>query len=111
MAAISLTDDELRALQTVMESHYENVVDSRQGGDEEYDQTDEDQANVLVFMLNDLTVDPDTVASMQPLYDAIWVALDAPECFEGYDVDFDALRSGAAKVGYEGPTPAGDSDV
>jgi hypothetical protein len=107
MATISLTDDELRSLQIVMELHYENVVETRQNtDDEEYDQTDEDQANVLVFMLNDWAVDPDTVASMQPLYDAVWIALDTPAGFEDAGVNFDALRSGAAKVGYTNPTPS-----
>lgn len=98
---IELDDDERGALAFVMAARHGNIVETRQQtGDEEYTQEDEDEASVLAFMLTDLDVDPDTVASMGPLYDAIWVAIDTPDAFP--DLDYAALLAGATKVGYEG---------
>ena len=104
MSTIHLTDAERAALGFVMSARYDNVVETRsQTGDDEYDETDEDQCSVLVFMIDDWDFDPDTVASLSHLYDAIWVALDTPDVFvdgfEGFELD--ALKSAAAKVGYE----------
>jgi hypothetical protein len=96
---IDLTDAEKGALLWVMEARYENVLDVRdETGDNEFDQTDEDQCNTLIFMLSDFDYDADTVASVGHLFDAIENALDTPTAFE--DLDFDALRSGARKIGY-----------
>ena len=110
MSVIQLSDSERGALLFVMEARWENVVECREEtGDDEYDQTDEDQCSVLVFMLSDLDVDPSTVASMGHLYDAIWIAEDTPDAFP--DVDFDSLRSASVKVGYPGRCPGCWQDI
>jgi hypothetical protein len=111
MSVIPLTRDENTALAVVMGDRYDNVVETRQQtGDDEYDETDEDQCSVLCFMLDDFDFDPDTVASLDHLYDAIWIAFDTPEAYEGDDrFSFDALRTAAAKIGYTDPTPGSES--
>ena len=101
MSTAQLSAAEIDALSFVMSARYDNVVETRQQtGDDEYDLFDEDMCSALTFWLSDWGASDDArPGSLQHLYDAIWVALDTPEGFE--EVDFDALRSGAAKVGYD----------
>jgi hypothetical protein len=100
MTKVDLTSEEVVALSLVMQARLDNVVETRQQtGDGEYDEDDEAQCQVLAFMLTDFDFDPDAVASLEHLYDAIWIALDTPDAFEG--VSMDALRSAAPKVGYD----------